>query len=145
MTTTTELDALIARIQRHGGRVTVTFNPAGKREGRRLYETITVRGLKGIGECAMSPIAAAEAMKAYLARNLLVREVPPDRWGRGRLQNIENGRVYTDVSCGDVRHQPAVPFNLHGDWHTTTREGEPECRLREGVWLHLVTDGRQVC
>lgn len=134
MITTTELDALITRIQRHGGRVTVTFNSAGKREGRRLYETITVRGLKGIGECAMSPIAAGEAMRAYLAGNLLVREVPADQWSRPRLQNVENGRLYADVSC----HGEPRGFNLPGDWHTTTRDGEPDCPLREGVRLHLV-------
>lgn len=60
-----ELELLIRLIEDKGGIVTVTYEPND--EGRKLFGTIQISGIKGIGPYPMAPIAAAERMRAVLA------------------------------------------------------------------------------
>jgi hypothetical protein len=50
------------------------------------------------------------------------KELPNDSFGRKRIQNIENKSIYADVSGT-------------GDWHTTSKDGEPEAPLRKDIQL----------
>jgi hypothetical protein len=50
---------------------------------------------------------------------------------------VESGRIYADVSLGDAKHQPRT-YNIPGAWHSVTRDGEPDCPLREDVHFILV-------
>ena len=64
MTTTAELKSLIEKAEAKGATVTVTFDEEiMETEGREIYETIQVSGLKGCGPFPMSPIAAAERLR----------------------------------------------------------------------------------
>ncbi len=67
MISNNELLDLIERIRAEGATVVVEQSrPDG--EGRYLVETVTVAGVRGIGPYPMGPIAAAEAIRAALAR-----------------------------------------------------------------------------
>jgi len=68
--------------------------------------------------------------------DLLVKRLEDDFWSRPRLKNIDNGRIYADVSCGDERYQPRK-YNISGDWHSTSKDGEPDCPLREDITFYL--------
>lgn len=57
--------------------------------------------------CPIRPISQA----------IRVKRIEPDEFARPRVQNIETGAIYADVSLGD------------GDWHITTLDGEPAYRL----------------
>jgi len=61
-----------------------------------------------------------------------VKRLPEDYWSRPRLQNIDSGKIYADISCGDSRYQPRE-YNIPGDWHSVTREGEPDCPLKPDI------------
>jgi hypothetical protein len=67
---------------------------------------------------------------------LRVKQLPPDYWCRPRLKNLDTGRIYADISLGDEKWQPRK-YNIPGDWHTTTRDGEPDCPLREDITFIL--------
>ena len=68
---------------------------------------------------------------------LKVKKLPADFWSRPCLQNIQTGRIYVDVSCGDERYQP-TKYNIPGDWHTVTEEDEPDRSLRPDINFILV-------
>lgn len=70
---------------------------------------------------------------------LRVKQLPPDGWCRPRLKNVDTGAIYADVSLGYERYQP-VKFNIPGDWHTTSPEGEPSFRLRPDVEFEIVKE-----
>ena len=68
-------------------------------------------------------------------REVEVQTLPPDRWSRPRLQNIESHRIYADVSLG---RSQSVTNGILGDWHTTTKDGEPLAPLSPAVMLKLI-------
>lgn len=71
MTDTQELDNLIVTARARGAAVTVTYDQNAMRlEGRRIYETIQVSEMQGVGPFPMSPISAAETLRAANARAL---------------------------------------------------------------------------
>jgi hypothetical protein len=71
MTDTQELDDLISTARYQGATVIVEYDAQAKaEEGRRVYETIQVSGLEGIGPHPMSPISAAEALRSANHRAL---------------------------------------------------------------------------
>lgn len=71
MTDTQELDDLVSRARYLGATVAVTYDAdAMMLEGRRIYETIQVSGLPGVGPFPMSPISAAETLRAANHRAL---------------------------------------------------------------------------
>lgn len=71
MTDTNELDRLVSTARYFGATVTVVYDDdAFKTEGRRVYETIQVSGLAGVGPYPMSPISAAETLRPALHRAL---------------------------------------------------------------------------
>lgn len=61
MTDTYELDRLVQQARALGATVVVTYELND--EGRRLYESVTVRNLRGIGPYPMSPLSAAETLR----------------------------------------------------------------------------------
>ena len=61
MTDTKELEALVAKMIAKGARATVDYG------GTRNPVSIQIHDAKGIGRYPMAPIAAAEAMRAWLA------------------------------------------------------------------------------
>lgn len=64
MTGTRELDDLITSARARGAMVTVTCDENAQcDEGRRIYETIQVSGLAGVGPYPMSPLGAAETLR----------------------------------------------------------------------------------
>lgn len=65
-TDTRELELLIRRVKDKGGVVTVTYE--ANDEGRTLFDTIQITGMKGIGPYPMTPIAAAEAMRRVVRK-----------------------------------------------------------------------------
>ena len=68
MTSTKELNELIARIKAKGGKVVVEWDAEAEiLEGRKIHKRITVTNLKGCGSCPMSPVYAAEKMRDLLA------------------------------------------------------------------------------
>jgi hypothetical protein len=68
MTDTKELLALIARAEAKGAVVTIQYDEAAlELEGRAIITQVQVVGLKGIGPHPMSPIGAAERLRATLA------------------------------------------------------------------------------
>jgi len=68
MTSTKELNELIAKIEAKGGKVVVWWDAEAEiLEGRKIHQSIAVTGLKGCGPRPMSPIYAAEKMRALLA------------------------------------------------------------------------------
>lgn len=145
MTTTKELNELIERARLHGADVLVLWDEAYRREtGGQAHKEIAVRSLPGIGPNAMSPISAAEALRSYFHTHLLVKAISPDGWGRPRLENLENGRVYADITLGHFEQSRKrfpdchpIAWNIAGDWHTTSGEGEPDCRLRPDITFVL--------
>ena len=68
---------------------------------------------------------------------LNVKQLPDDFWSRPRLENAKTGCIYADVSCGDARYQPRK-YNIPGDWHTTTQDGEPEYPLKADIHFEIV-------
>jgi len=64
MTTTKELNNLIAKAEKMGADITVVWN---EEDGRKLHESVAVKGLKGCGPFPMSPIAAAERLRELTA------------------------------------------------------------------------------
>ena len=71
MTDTQELDDLISTARNFGATVAITYDADAQRtEGRRIYETIQVSGLSGIGPYPMSPISAAEVLRSANYRAL---------------------------------------------------------------------------
>jgi len=71
MTDTNELDRLVASARYWGATVAVKYDDDAMRdEGRRIYESIQVAGLKGVGPYPMSPIAAAETLRPAIHRAL---------------------------------------------------------------------------
>jgi hypothetical protein len=68
MTSQIELRDLIARAKAKGAVVTVQMDQSAmESEGREIYLQVQVLGLKGIGPHPMSPISAAERLRAALA------------------------------------------------------------------------------
>jgi hypothetical protein len=61
MTTTKELETLVARMIANGARATVHYNFT------RNPVSIQIHDAKGIGPHPMAPIAAAETMRTWLA------------------------------------------------------------------------------
>lgn len=64
MTDIKELEALIAKMIAKGARATINYNQS---EGRNAVASVQIHDAKGIGPHPMAPIAAAEAMRAWLA------------------------------------------------------------------------------
>jgi hypothetical protein len=86
MTDTRELDELVATARYHGATVTVEYDKeAQATEGRRVYESIQVSGMRGVGPFAMSPLSAAETLRAANHRalhNLTPRNRPIYPWSK---------------------------------------------------------------
>lgn len=70
--------------------------------------------------------------------DLKVKQLPPDLYGRPRLKNVENRRIYADVSCGDTNYQ-SQKYNIPGDWYITSKDGEPYCPLKADINFILIT------
>jgi len=64
--------------------------------------------------------------------NLRVKALNPDDFGRPRLKNIDTGSIYADVSCGDKKYQ-FRKYNIAGGWHSTAKDGEPDCPLKSDI------------
>lgn len=63
-----ELVTLIHRAREAGAIVHVDYDYAAfKEEGRRLVSRVQVHGARGVGPFPMAPIAAAEALRRFLA------------------------------------------------------------------------------
>jgi len=67
-------------------------------------------------------------------KTLICERIPDDDWGRKRIKNIETKRIYADVD---------------GKWHTTSKDGEPDCPLNnpieiKGYWYICLNCGRTV-
>lgn len=60
--------------------------------------------------------------------NIKVRRLEPDSFDRPRVQNVENNRIYADVSIGK------------GEWCTTSRDGEPEYPLRDDIVFTFISE-----
>jgi len=64
MTTTAELKKLIEMAEMRGASVVATLDEQAMiNEGREIFDTIQISGLKGCGPYPMSPIAAAEKLR----------------------------------------------------------------------------------
>lgn len=68
MTNTDEILALADRMAKAGASVLIEFDAhARTTEGRMIVNTVQITDAKGIGPYPMSPIGAAERMRAFLA------------------------------------------------------------------------------
>ena len=71
MTNDAEIEALAERARKMGAAVTILRKPEfedGRPTGRNPIESVQVAGLKGVGPFPMSPIAAAERLRAATYR-----------------------------------------------------------------------------
>ena len=70
---------------------------------------------------------------------LRVKQIADDDFSRPRLKNIDTGRIYVDVSLGKMEGK----YNIHGDWHTASKDGEPDTPLKEDIAFILYQDMKQ--
>lgn len=70
MTSEQELLDLIEKASQMGADVNVTYCEHEKKKGWNIIDTVQVIGIKGIGHYPMTPIAAAETLREYIARRM---------------------------------------------------------------------------
>jgi hypothetical protein len=88
MTSTKELETLVATITAKGARATVEYSNGE-------ISSVEIRGAKGIGPCPMAPIHAAERMREFL-RALETKEARLSKLLKETRQYVSNAGTDED-------------------------------------------------